>query len=717
MSAALDFLGRLHPDAPSTLVVFKPRTEGATLDKGDAAEWIAARDGVSDIYVLVGLPEGSPTTTPTKERMRGSAWLWCDLDPRPRDDLGQERERVRRLLTERLPDGVPPPTIVVDSGRGMWALWQLDEPCLDPTRVEECNLWLANQLGADKCHNINRVTRLAGTVNLKTGQRSAIVLDEPGRVYSIDQFPRAGLTEPPRLPPVGGDAGGGEVVGPAVRVTDLAELDEWGVGDRTKVIIAQGRHPDGPPKEGDDSRSAWLFDACCNMVRAGVPDEVVLGVITDPDWGISASVLDKGRGAERYARKQVVDARAMVAKDEAEFQTDEKGVPYKSQHNIRVALHKLGARLAYDEFADRLVVNGEVLQDEDVAALYLETDARFGFRPAKDFFWMVVEDEARRHAYHPVRDYLDGLAWDGEPRIDTWLIDHGGAEDTEYVRAVGSLVLKAAVRRARKPGCKFDEMLVLHSAQGAFKSTALQALCPNPDWFSDDLPLGTDTKVAMERLAGRWIVEAAELKGMRRGEVEHIKSFLSRQVDRARLAYGRIASEAPRQCIIVGTTNSERFLKDTTGNRRFWPVKVGWFDVPSLRRERDQLWAEADHREAAGESIRLDPSLYEAARDAQEEHRVEDPFVVELQRVLGNLEGKLLAADAWEIIGVPPGQRTQDHNQRLGEALRELGWERTKRRFGGVQPTWCYVRGDGRNPLVVRRDAEGRVTVEPEPPF
>jgi hypothetical protein len=187
--------------------------------------------------------------------------------------------------------------------------------------------------------------RLPGTVNLKTGQRSSVLLDEPERVCSIEDFHRIDL----------GPAADRVVDLRPVRVADLGELD---VPDRVKVVVAQGRHPDEPPKEPDDSRSAWLFDAVCNLVRAGVPDEVVLGIITDPGWAISESVLDKGRGAERYALRQIEKARSAVAMDEADFQTNKDGVPYPNQHNIRLALAKLGVRLSHDQFADRLLVEG-----------------------------------------------------------------------------------------------------------------------------------------------------------------------------------------------------------------------------------------------------------------------------------------------------------------------------------------------------------------------
>ena len=161
-----------------------------------------------------------------------------------------------------------------------------------------------------------------------------------------------------------------------------------------------------------------------------------------------------------------------------------------------------------------------------------------------------------------------------------------------------TLTLIAAVRRVRTPGCKFDELLVLESPQGLLKSSALRVLSVEESWFSDDLPLNSDGKRAIESLAGRWIVEAAELNGLRRSDIEHLKSFLSRQVDRARMSYDRLVTAAPRQCVFIGTTNSTTYLRDGTGNRRFWPVRVGRFDIEALRRDRDQLWAEAAAREA-----------------------------------------------------------------------------------------------------------------------
>ena len=236
--------------------------------------------------------------------------------------------------------------------------------------------------------------------------------------------------------------------------------------------------------------------------------------------------------------------------------------------------------------------------------------AEFGFDPGKQHIEDAVYGLANHHRFHPVLDYLDGLTWDGTPRIDRWLVTYGGAEDTPYVRAVGAMFMIAAVRRVRKPGSKFDEMLVLESAQGWNKSLALRTLAVRSEWFTDQPLLGLSAKETIEQTSGKWIVEVAELQGMSKREVERIKAHLSSQKDTARLAYGRTTSEAKRQFVFVGTTNSDTYLRDTTGNRRYWPVRVQRFDVDAIERDRDQLWAEAAQREAEGASIRLPEELW-----------------------------------------------------------------------------------------------------------
>jgi predicted P-loop ATPase len=235
-------------------------------------------------------------------------------------------------------------------------------------------------------------------------------------------------------------------------------------------------------------------------------------------------------------------------------------------------------------------------------------------------------------------------------------------------------------------------------------------LAVNEEWFTDDLPLNVEGRKVIETLSGRWIVEAAELAGMRKGEVETLKAFLSRRVDRGRLSYARLPTEARRQCVIIGTTNTERYLRDNTGNRRFWPVRIKRFNLATLQRDRDLLWAEAAQAEAAGESIRLDPRLYSAAGKQQEERRVEDPWVPLIAEALGDRKGTVSAEGMWAIVNVAEGMRTQEQNSRLGNAVKELGWERTRsrREVKRVYSYGCGTKEEKKKCIEIRRDLHTR---------
>src|SRR5262245_44099697 len=244
---------------------------------------------------------------------------------------------------------------------------------------------------------------------------------------------------------------------------------------------------------------------------------------------ISSHIYDQAQ-PERYARRQVSDA-----KKKAELSVNENGKPYISQNNIRIALLKLGVTVRHDRFADRVLLDGleefgPTLDDAAMTRLRLKMEQRFKFKPSKEMFYDIVGDAARLNGFHPVCDYLDGLKWDGVKRLDNWLTTYGDAESTKYTQAVGALMLIAAVRRVRQPGCKFDEMLVLESDQGTNRSTALSILAIREEWFHDDLPLNLKGKEVIEALRGRWIIEAAELSGMRKADIEHLKAFLSRRI-------------------------------------------------------------------------------------------------------------------------------------------------------------------------------------------
>ena len=255
---------------------------------------------------------------------------------------------------------------------------------------------------------------------------------------------------------------------------------------------------------------------------------------------------------------------------------------------------------------------------------------------------------------------------------------------------MGRCLFLAAVARIMQPGCKADHIPILEGEQGTFKSSLLDAIFS--PWFSDDLAeLGS--KDAQMQMAGVWCVEIAELTGMRRADIERVKAFASRRVDRYRPSYGRHVIAAPRQCICIGTTNSERYLKDETGARRFWPVRCGRIDVPPATRDRDQLWAEALSLYQAGEPWWLaDSTEVIAARVEQEERYAEDTWT----EIIGDYtEGKdevSVSAILREAIGKPAEQWTQvDQNRVAGCLKAQGGWKRVRLSTGNPRP-WVYRR-------------------------
>ena len=231
------------------------------------------------------------------------------------------------------------------------------------------------------------------------------------------------------------------------------------------------------------------------------------------------------------------------------------------------------------------------------------------------------------HAFNDVEAYLNRLVWDGVPRLDRLFIDYLGAEDTALVRAETRKMFVAAVARAYHPGTKFDNMAILSGPQGIGKSTLLYKM--SRGWFNDSLRT-FEGKDASELLQGVWLVEIAELQAFRNSDVSRIKQFVSQQADRFRAAYGRHVKEMPRRCVFFGTTNDREYLRDRTGNRRFFPIDVGVQPhtksvFQDLDGERDQLWAEAVALWKAGEPLYLAPELEAAAREAQEDHREVSP--------------------------------------------------------------------------------------------
>lgn len=306
----------------------------------------------------------------------------------------------------------------------------------------------------------------------------------------------------------------------------------------------------------------------------------------------------------------------------------------------------LKGAIVHNEFSHRPVIlkdlpwdnakAGDLWSDDDEAALFHYLESVYdidGPGKVRDAIGVIM----KRHRYHPVREYLDELTWDGVERLDSLLIDYLGAEDCEYVRTVTRKTLTAGVKRIYQPGCKFDYMLTLVGPQGIGKSLILDKL--GGEWFSDSLST-VQGKEAYEQLQGAWVIEMGELTATRKADTEAIKHFLTKREDIFRVAYGRQVSVFPRQNIIIGTTNDHEFLKDRTGNRRFWPVKVGehkrnknlWTEL--TKEEISQIWAEAKVGYQDGEQLYLTGKIEEEAREIQNQHREENPMFGLVQEFL-----------------------------------------------------------------------------------
>ena len=314
----------------------------------------------------------------------------------------------------------------------------------------------------------------------------------------------------------------------------------------------------------------------------------------------------------------------------------------------------------------------------------------------------AVKTIAHSNEFDPVLDMLTEAEknWDGEERIDTWVIKYLGCEDTELHRAIGRKVLIAAAMRARVPGCKFDNITVLEGPEGMNKSTAIVVLAGD-DNFSDQTILNVRDKEVQELLTGVWMHENADLAGMKRAEVEHVKAFASRQVDRARPAFGRVVENKKRRSIEWGTTNSSEYLQSRDGNRRFWPLTVGKIDIDGLKKDRMQLLGEAAAAQTAGESLLLKESLWSYAAEAQELRRAKDPWEDILDnipntiladtnghdaandgmgvKILHNGDGKIKVASAsllTYVLKISAANQHNGHYQRLSAAMKRLGWNR-----------------------------------------
>ena len=375
------------------------------------------------------------------------------------------------------------------------------------------------------------------------------------------------------------------------------------------------------------------------------------------------------------------------------------------ERNILLALEhapELAGALALDEFRTDIIISrdlpwrsgaiGHAWCDNDDTQLLAWLQSRDIRARSRSAVAACVSVSAARAGFHPVRDYLNGLKWDGEPRLQVWLAEYlNAAGDPEYQAAVGKRWMIGAVARVMEPGCKVDNMLVLEGRQGLRKSSAAAVLAVRASWFVDDLPDLGD-KEAKIQLRGKWIIEVAELATIRKSQIEATKRFLAAREDTYRAIYGLRTADWPRQCVFIGTTNDREYLRDATGNRRYWPVKCGKINLAALERDRDQLWAEAVVEYRAGTQWYLMDQEEELARGEQalrvhvSEFEQDVHAYLTRQRAAGRVEietREVLAA----VLGIEQGapgwtDASMRNGTKLSVALERAGWEKVGRPGG-----------------------------------
>jgi len=381
------------------------------------------------------------------------------------------------------------------------------------------------------------------------------------------------------------------------------------------------------------------------------------------------------------------------------FEKNDKGTLKASVRNVELILRHdeqwVGV-LGYCELSYRIIKRssppmpdseaGEWM-DEDAAALRVWMSHHFGFTPSH----MDINDAlivvARSNKFHPVREYLEALEWDGVHRLATWLkVAFESTDHERYLELVGTKVLVGAVARVMRPGCKMDNVMILEGEQGRGKSTVISTLFG--EWFSDS-PLPIGDKEAYQLIQGKWGYELGELDSFNKAEVTALKQFFSQQVDRFRPSYGRYAQDHARQTLFWGSTNQDAYLRDYTGNRRFWPVYCAAVNRAWVTAHRDQLWAEALHCYKDGErwwisreteEEEIDHAIVTEAQDARLQR---DPWEDLLREWLRDIsKPHLSSAEVLkDCMGIDGAHMQPAQMNRLAPIMKSLGWRSTRKRL------------------------------------
>lgn len=530
------------------------------------------------------------------------------------------------------------------------------------------------------------------------------------------------------------------------------DLGKSGLDKKTIAKIEEGLDCQG-------DRSATLFSVSMIMASKGLTDDEILTVLTDRENYLGQCAYDHTNSADRAtaarwvkdytldkARREISAAkdfedhvlvedltpkaakkqRAKIVgerdwRDSIERPKGKGGdgqtvaPPKNTQLNVvKILQGAFGADVFKKNLSTSYRVYGvktpwggaanQEIRDAHLALIKQWCAVNWRFEPSADNINNAITCIAEENAFHPIRDYLDALEWDGVRRVNTWFHKYMGATgDKAYVSAVGRKLLVAMVARVYEPGVKYDQVVILEGDQGEGKSTLLRHLVGD-DRFTDS-NIDVTNKDCVQAIQGKWLIELGELSSMKKADVDDLKTFISRTADELRLPYARLPDKFPRQCVFVGTTNNTEYLTDPSGNRRYWPVRVNRCDFDAVKRDRDQLFAEASLLYSAGEALYLERGSDEekAAIKAQAAKMRHDIWEDELAEFFDKEESKneskrkfpsksfrMLDLFSDAVDGPFAAQKQGQYEQmRIAAALKKLGFkQKNERRKGHVFKVW-----------------------------
>lgn len=508
---------------------------------------------------------------------------------------------------------------------------------------------------------------------------------------------------------------------------DMMDFIDNKVPDDVVDTIVNGNNM----KKYNNDRSSAIYGIINLLLQRGLSEDKVISIMSDEENAISEKALERGEGDRTRAAKwlasqvnkvknehdqrdgfdpivfikpeelsdeEIEDQEEDIAIHEwmKELQKTDRGFIKNTAFNRDLIFQNelLAGTFAYNEFFQGVFYRQDPpwhredepsLVDTEFKGQHL-TFARvwlsenFQIDPSEDEIFRHILKYSSSYSFHPVKEYLKGLKWDGISRLENWLITYMGAHKApkSYLRAVGSKALVAAVARIMRPGYKFDEMLVLEGDQGTGKSTILSVL--GGEWYGSPIiePSNKDTISNMHNL---WIIEIGEMVPAHKSDQEALKAFLSMTKDRARLAYERKAETYERQCVFIGTTNKDDYLQDETGNRRYWPVQTGNVDIEAMRRDRDQLWAEAVQFYKDKLPTHLEtPELRKIAAEQTRKRYLDDPWTDDIRKFAVTKPDGFTVKEVWQHlqgfdgIELSVGRFTQADQKRIAKTLKACGF-------------------------------------------